>query len=52
MLMKFSDVKHAEHVFELTKKNIISYGTMIKGNLWYYILNFGKFLFHDILRIT
>jgi lipopolysaccharide biosynthesis regulator YciM len=33
MLMKFGDVKRAEHLFEMVKKDIVTYGAMIKGNL-------------------
>jgi hypothetical protein len=44
MLIKFGDVKGAEHVFEMTKKNIVTYGAMMKSNLLYYILNFDKFI--------
>ena len=32
MLMKFGDVKEAEHLFELNKKkNIITFGAMLNG---------------------
>jgi lipopolysaccharide biosynthesis regulator YciM len=33
MLMKFGEVKRAEHIFGMVKKNIVTYGAMIKGNL-------------------
>jgi hypothetical protein len=33
MLMRFGDVKRAEHVFGMAKKNVVTYGAMIKGNL-------------------
>jgi pentatricopeptide repeat protein len=33
MLMKFGDVKRAEYVFGMAKKNVVTYGAMIKGNL-------------------
>ncbi len=33
MLMRFGDVKSAEHLFELIKKkDTVSYGAMMKGN--------------------
>jgi hypothetical protein len=33
MLMRFGDVKNAEELFEsIKKKDVISYGTMMKGN--------------------
>ncbi len=34
MLMKFGDITHAEHIFEMTKKDIVTYGAMMKGKLF------------------
>jgi hypothetical protein len=34
MLMKFGDVERAEHIFQMVNKNIVTYGAMIKGNLF------------------
>ena len=36
MLMKFGDVKYAEHIFQkIQKKDIVSYNALLKGNLHY-----------------
>jgi hypothetical protein len=34
MLMRFGDVKRAQHIFGMARKNIVTYGAMMKGNLF------------------
>jgi len=44
MLMRFGDVKSAEHLFELIKKkDTVSYNAMMKGNHLLYILYLTEF---------
>jgi len=46
MCMKFNDIKTAEYIFKMMKnKDIVTYGSLMKGNLLTYILNIKEIHF-------